>query len=158
MQRLATQLLPSSSTVLRREVTLYGSGGIGKTRLAVEFIKGHAEAFSSIFCPLATGAALLTLLLALLPFRTLTFLALGSAFLAFGAALIATIVSLIAFGVAQGRLGLLFSVPVDAKYDRCQWMVLSAFVLLGGTFIFLLAAIPPKTERPSRVGEVLKSA
>lgn len=42
--------------------------------------------------------------------------------------------------------------------DRCQWMVVSAMVLLSGTFLFLVVAIPPKTTKPSRAAEMLKSA
>lgn len=64
---------------------------------------------SLIFGPLAVGATMLTLLLALLPFRLMTFLALGSAFMALGAAALYTILALICFSQASARLGLLFT-------------------------------------------------
>jgi hypothetical protein len=49
LQRLADTLLPESDPDKRKLEIISGLGGIGKTQLAVQFVKSHEDKFSSIF-------------------------------------------------------------------------------------------------------------
>ena len=50
MARLAEVILPSSTEQTRRKVcVLYGLGGIGKTKLAIEFARKYRRNYSAVF-------------------------------------------------------------------------------------------------------------
>jgi NB-ARC domain len=49
LQRLADTLLPESDPDKRKLEIVGGLGGIGKTQLALQFVKSHEDKFSSIF-------------------------------------------------------------------------------------------------------------
>ena len=49
MQEMEGGLLPSGENIRCRLFVLRGLGGIGKTQLAVEFMRRHKDGFSAIF-------------------------------------------------------------------------------------------------------------
>jgi hypothetical protein len=49
LQHLADTLLPESNPDQRKLEIISGLGGIGKTQLAIQFVKSHEDKFSSVF-------------------------------------------------------------------------------------------------------------
>ncbi|KAL8293166.1 hypothetical protein RQP46_000860 [Phenoliferia psychrophenolica] len=98
-----------------------------------------------IFFPLAVGSISLANLLALVPLRMVTILALGMNFLGIGAAAISFGLSLIIFIRANAVLKLSFnpSTFVDPVLGTCMWFTAAALVSSVGGFLFLLLALEP---------------